>query len=374
MHYKKIVYDYFNYNRSQRLAIYVMVIVSMIALAVPEFIYRAHADPTLSNDKLDSVKTILGRSGNGYATFNNENDDDNMNMSALFHFDPNVLAKNEWMELGVREDVANRIINYTAKGGKFYKKTDLLKIYGFPENDFERLYPYMVLENRSTDTKQIARPADSLFYFDPNTISKEQWVLLGVKNFIADRIINYRSKGGKYHQKEDLLKTWGFEQKDFDRLQDYIVIDSIQFDMAGVPADHIEQAQKQIVEINAATKEQLMMLGFSAYNANGIIKFRNDLGGLHEINQLYDIYKIDTAAVTRALPFIQIDNTIIEKINMNTATLEQLKKHIYISDALANEIIAYRNHTGRFTTISEIQKVKGMYTKLYEKLKPYLTV
>jgi hypothetical protein len=43
----------------------------------------------------------------------------------------------------------------------------------------------------------------------------------------ADRLVNYVAKGGKYKTKTDLLKTYGFTQSDLERLNDYILLDSV---------------------------------------------------------------------------------------------------------------------------------------------------
>ncbi len=55
-------------------------------------------------------------------------------------------------------------------------------------------------QNTNTFVKNI-----TLFEFNPNTISKEQWEQLGVSKFAAERLVNYVSKGGKFKSKSDLF-------------------------------------------------------------------------------------------------------------------------------------------------------------------------
>lgn len=83
------------------------------------------------------------------------------------------------------------------KGGKFYSANDLLKVYGFKAEYLERLQPYIVFENSESISKTIIRKDEiDYFIFDPNQILINDWVQLGIHYSIAERIVNYLSKGG----------------------------------------------------------------------------------------------------------------------------------------------------------------------------------
>ncbi|MBK8344038.1 MAG: helix-hairpin-helix domain-containing protein [Bacteroidetes bacterium] len=222
-------------------------------------------------------------------------------------------------------------------------------------------------QNSNTFVKSI-----TLFEFNPNTISKEQWEQLGVSKFAAERLVNYVAKGGKFKSKSDLLKTYGFTQEDFERLEPYIKIDSIE-NVKSVNNTLPDIAINRVTtNINTASKEQFMQLGFSADNAMRIIKFRENAGGIYSSEQLTSLFGIDMAVLSEAQPFLVADENEIVKLNINTATTSTLAAHIYISDEMAQAIVDYRNATGKFYSLSEIRKVPGMYAGLFEKLKPYL--
>ena len=68
------------------------------------------------------------------------------------------------------------------------------------------------------------------------------------------------------------------------------------------------------------------------------------------------------------------EQTTNGKINLNTATLEELMSIDYIGNAKAKAIIDYRNDVGKFNNIEEIKNVKGIGDILYSKIKDHITV
>lgn len=69
----------------------------------------------------------------------------------------------------------------------------------------------------------------------------------------------------------------------------------------------------------------------------------------------------------------KIGDVEIEKISINSATLEQLDTLPCIGPAIAQRIIDYRATTS-FTSLEQIMEVKGIGDKLYEKIKDLITL
>jgi comEA protein len=66
--------------------------------------------------------------------------------------------------------------------------------------------------------------------------------------------------------------------------------------------------------------------------------------------------------------------TLTTKINLNTATAEELDLLPGVGKATALAIIEYRTKHGKFRTISELDKVSGIGPSKLEKLRPLVTV
>jgi competence protein ComEA len=68
------------------------------------------------------------------------------------------------------------------------------------------------------------------------------------------------------------------------------------------------------------------------------------------------------------------DSGGVQKVNLNTATAEQLESLPGIGPASARSILEYREKVGKFNRIEEIINIKGIGEKKFLKLKDRLTV
>lgn len=66
--------------------------------------------------------------------------------------------------------------------------------------------------------------------------------------------------------------------------------------------------------------------------------------------------------------------SISAKININTASTTELDKLPGVGPSRAEQIITYRAENGGFKSIEEIQNIKGIGPKTFEKMKDMITV
>jgi competence protein ComEA len=62
------------------------------------------------------------------------------------------------------------------------------------------------------------------------------------------------------------------------------------------------------------------------------------------------------------------------KLNINTATKQQLLDLPGVGEVTANRILTYRAETGKFSNVDELRAIKGMSKKKIENLKPLITI
>ncbi len=63
-----------------------------------------------------------------------------------------------------------------------------------------------------------------------------------------------------------------------------------------------------------------------------------------------------------------------EKVNLNTATAEQLQTLPGVGPAMAKRVLEYRAKVGKFTKVEEILNVKGFGEKRFQKIKDRLLI
>jgi competence protein ComEA len=63
-----------------------------------------------------------------------------------------------------------------------------------------------------------------------------------------------------------------------------------------------------------------------------------------------------------------------QKININTATVEELIKLKGVGSEIAKRIVRYREENGLFKAPEDIMEVKGIGEKIFEKNKDLITV
>lgn len=128
-----------------------------------------------------------------------------------------------------------------------------------------------------------------------------------------------------------------------------------------------------IIDINKANQSQWEQLnGIGAVLSLRIIKFRDALGGFVDINQIAEVYGVESETFVKIKPYLSCMKLAPKVISFNTSTYEQLNNHPYISTKLANQIVNYRDKVGFFKTKEETKQLYEMDDRSYQRLSPYI--
>ncbi|MEO5500267.1 MAG: helix-hairpin-helix domain-containing protein [Ginsengibacter sp.] len=222
--------------------------------------------------------------------------------------------------------------------------------------------------------------------FDPNTISESGWIQMGIRPKTAATIRNYISKGGKFKSPEDLRKIYGLSPEIADKLIPFITIVPNEKDSREIyasrpylnqnyPSQNYKTRVINSVNINLAdTSEWIALPGIGSKLSQRIIAFRDKLGGFYSIDQVGETFLLPDSTFQKIKPFLIFDNSPLKKININLASLDEMKIHPYLRYNIANVIVQYRNQHGDFKNISDVKKIVIITDEIYNKVAPYLTL
>jgi competence protein ComEA len=248
------------------------------------------------------------------------------------------------------------------------------------KQDFEK-HHYQNSYQSSGYKEYSPSPKGELFYFDPNSASAADWKRLGVRDKTIATIQNYLSKGGKFYKKEDIRKIWGLKEVEVKRLSPYvqIQISNLPTDLPGKKYEkkEYEKPANTItpVDINTGDTAAFIALpGIGSKLSRRIINFRDKLGGFYKVDQVGETFGLPDSTFQKIKNYLKIANIEVKRININTATIDEMKLHPYIRYALSNEIVQYRSQHGNYGTVEEIKKLISVTEEVFNKVAPYLTV
>jgi competence ComEA-like helix-hairpin-helix protein len=229
------------------------------------------------------------------------------------------------------------------------------------------------LVEKKESEKSVKTDSILLFPFDPNTATVAELTSLGISRFVANRIEQYRTKGGKFRIKADLAKMYGLDSSVYQTLVPYIDLPEKLFTESKT---EFSKTPNRIIEYDlnkADTTDLKSVKGIGPVLASRIIKYRQSLGGFVDEIQLNEVFGLDSVVIKELSAFHITHEFIPEKIKINLATEEELDKHPYVSLKQAKAIVTYRMQHGKFTSITDLTKVKLLNEDLIRKITPYLS-
>ncbi len=223
---------------------------------------------------------------------------------------------------------------------------------------------------RSNTTKKIKisnkKPPKA---FDPNKAQAQDFEPFDLPDFIVQRILKFRSKGGRFYKKEDLKKIYGLSEQQYLKISPYITIEDI-----GQALTKKSLPVLSFIDVNAATQEEFQSLrGIGPVLSKRIVKFRDLLGGFYDITQISETFGLPDSTYQSIEKHLML-HTPFSKIAINNIDVESLAKHPYISYKLAKIILNYRAQHGPFDTKTQLLEIKIIDQKTFDKIAPYISL
>ena len=224
----------------------------------------------------------------------------------------------------------------------------------------------------------------SKFVFNPNVIEQQDLLKLGFTSSQANNLINYRSSGGDFKIKSDLLKLYKIDSTLYLSLYDYISLpdkvdpytNNTTYTKSDKDKSNANEVKPLRISLNTTDSIELQQVkGIGPVLSARIIKYRDKLGGFINVGQLDEVYGLKEETLIMLKETIYQDSLFaIEPININSANYFELSRHPYIDSKIANTILAYRKQHGNFSRLEELNRIHLISEEFYHKIKPYLVL
>ncbi len=226
------------------------------------------------------------------------------------------------------------------------------------------------------DSLSNIKKIDTLFVFDPNLISEDNMMKLGLSSLQRKALIGYRNKIGRIDNVSELYKVYGFDSLAINRIKDYVLIPeekSKSKKNISFTKNHSLKDSTIILEINSADSVDFKKLaGIGDVLSKRIVKYRELLGGFYSVSQLAEVYGLTNSVIDRIKDQLMVKKELIHKIDLKNSSWYEISRHPYISKEQARIICKVYKDKGIIEQNDLSLKGRKISNEEWDKMKFYL--
>ena len=130
-----------------------------------------------------------------------------------------------------------------------------------------------------------------------------------------------------------------------------------------------------LVELNSADSLELISIkGIGPVYAHRILSYRKSLGGYYAKRQILEIYGMDQQQYENVEAYFTVDQSLIKRMNINSAEFKQLVSHPYLNYEQVRNILTFRDEVRPYQSIDELRNIELIDDTLFSKIANYLNL
>lgn len=246
----------------------------------------------------------------------------------------------------------------------------------FKEDDTDLLDAVSLeLQAKLDSLEAVANQPKKIKAFNPNYLSDYSAYQLGMSVEEIDRLLVYRKQEKYVNSAKEFQKVTHVSDSLLRVLLPYFKFPAWTQKKSRQLANTKAVKRKSVVkDINTATLAQLIQVnGIAEKRANRILKYRELLKGFSVDRQLDEVWGIPPDVLLNLkAAFKVLSKPEIEKIDVNLASINELKKVVYINYKQAKSIVMYRSKVGEIQNLAELKIISNFPVDKYDLISLYL--
>ena len=228
---------------------------------------------------------------------------------------------------------------------------------------------------------EIEKRKPKIYPFNPNFITDYKGYTLGMSSQEIDRLLKFRKRDKWINSAKQFQQVTKVSDSLFNAISPYFKfpewVTNPKPKTTFSYQNNYNKTVAQKIDLNIATAVQLKRVnGIGEKLSERIIKYRNKfVGGFIADIQLQDVYGLTPEVIERVTNEFTVKTPrVIQKINLNTASSDELVNIQHIDYEVAYNIVEQRTLRDGFKSFEELTKVMDFPINKIEIIKLYLFI